>query len=864
DRLDNSAGENAREITAKLLKLTPKAPIRYAALGVGGRIRLFQNYTSNHEAIKTAVRVITGAGKKGDPRDMDVDAEKGLIDIAQSGTDASGKAASAQDRELAKVMLTALRDGQRCIQDQHASPVFGGLLALARSEREMPGRKVIIYFSEGQPSGSNAVDMMRMIVGAANRAGVTIYVIDSNALDPVVMQGLQVALAITNMSAPAAPGPSNPIPPGMVTQIGEQMGRIELDGMAGLRSPLAMLASGTGGKYIGAAEGLKKSVQRMFEDMTSYYQITYVPPEHDYDGSFRPVTISPLRRGLKITARSGYFATPPSTGSGVRPFEAPLLKVLEKPNLPIDIDLRSEVLRLGQLADGDENSLAVEVPMNDIEFNQDANTARYSAHISVVSQIKTESGTLVQHFSEDIPRHGDLEFLERARSETITIQRHFTAPPGDYILETAVMDRNSGKAGGIRSKFHVAKASDGPSLSDIVFVRRQVPLNAEIDGDEPLRYEDSKLLPNLSGAVPAGEKSLSFFFLIHPAKNMPAKNAAERPRVEVELRRDGRRITRQPLELHNRGKGPIPYLLSLRSTALPAGKYELASILTEGEDTAERKIEFVVAGSETAAKDADAKTDARAVQPKAEALIFTEADDLRAPAEAQIAELLSRAQQKAGTYVQSLPNFICIERTERSVDPSGLGRWHHKDNIAELLRYNDRQERRVTLEVNGRKSSLEREDFKGTLSYGEFGGMFEAIFRPEAKAAFHWKQTDMLGNATVQVFSYNVTRDTSDFTIRDDSGVAGKVAFHGLLYIDETTNEIRRITMDAVEVPENFVIRTASFAVDYDYVDIGGHDYLMPVSGSMTVGKGKRGVVLNEIEFRDYRKYGAESSLRYE
>jgi hypothetical protein len=51
--------------------------------------------------------------------------------------------------------------------------------------------------------------------------------------------------------------------------------------------------------------------------------------------------------------------------------------------------------------------------------------------------------------------------------------------------------------------------------------------------------------------------------------------------------------------------------------------------------------------------------------------------------------------------------------------------------------------------------------------------------------------------------------------------------------------------------------------VDYDYIAIDRHDYLMPVRGTVGMREGKREAVLNEMEFRNYRRFGSRTSIRY-
>ncbi len=49
--------------------------------------------------------------------------------------------------------------------------------------------------------------------------------------------------------------------------------------------------------------------------------------------------------------------------------------------------------------------------------------------------------------------------------------------------------------------------------------------------------------------------------------------------------------------------------------------------------------------------------------------------------------------------------------------------------------------------------------------------------------------------------------------------------------------------------------------VDYDYVSINGHDYLMPISAELRVRQNHHQAVLNTIEFRDYKKYGSAMKI---
>jgi VWFA-related protein len=889
DRLEPSAGKNAHDIAAKILKMVPESGFSFSVMNIGGRLRLYQGFTADREALEKAITIASDSDRADKGNDAAFP-EKNLIAVAQTGSDSSGATVSADDRALAQVMLATLEDSQRISQDQHAQPSLAGLLALARTQQKLAGRKVVIYFEQGLQLDSNAKDLLRSIAGAANRSGVSIYVVDANALNMQGTQGLISAIAIGGMVAAShmSPAPTttsvntqvgaNLPPPGMVSQISDQMGRIENEGLAGSKDPVADLAMNTGGAYIGGSDNLKKPLQQLLQDMTTYYTASYVPAIEDYDGRFRPVVVTPLRAGLKIRTRAGYFALPPgSAGSGLRPFEAPLMKILSGAELPSDLKFRSGVIRLGDLPDGNANALVVEVPLGELEIREDPNANLYTAHLSIVAQIKSKTGVVIEHFSEDVPRHGALETLETAKSEAITLQRHFIAAPGDYVLETAILDRNSGKFGAQRSDFDIPKVAAGPSLSDLTLVQRTEPVGAESDLLEPMRYQNAKVVANLSGQVSPGAKDISLFFMVHPETGN-----SEQPTLEMEVMRNGEPVGHMPLQLRKiSGPGAIPYMASIRASALPAGSYEATATLTQDGKISESHILFKIDGPELASAtampgpgaamptstDAGPVSEAKLQTPGIEAhrLVITSlpASAVPQPTPDELQGILATTRTRATSYSTSLPNFTCVEVTDRSIDPSGNGKWRHRDSIAELLRYHDQAETRITLEVNGLRSNSKREDLKGTISEGEFGGVLNAVFRPESKADFQWKETDALGSGTVQVLSYRVARQNSSFGLTHSNNQQITVGFHGLVYIDNATKGVRRITLETDDVPADFSIRSTLMTVDYDYVAIGAHDYLMPIRGTVSTKQGKRRAVLNEIEFRDYRRYASKTKVSF-
>ena len=892
DQMDSSASTNARDIAGKILKMVPEEGFQFSVTKAQARLMLYQGFSDNRQRLMDAILFATDDEKPDRAKTVEA-AEKDLILIAHTGADSSGARVSADQRANAQVLFAALQESQRASQELHVQPGLASLLALAKSERAIQGRKTVIFFTQGLHPDTSTEDRVRDIVGAANRAGVSVYVIDATALTGQIDQNLMAMMAIgTQRSAMAQSGPAATTttgagglpqsvpqpPPGLAPMVSNQLDRYEGADPNGHKNPLISLAESTGGSYVASGEGMKKPLHRMIEDMTTYYEASYTSPIENYDGQFRPIAVKPMRAGLRISSRAGYFALPPDTGQTIRPFEAPLLKTLAEADLPAQVPFRAQVLRLGDLPTGNENSLVVEVPLSELQSQNDPNSNLYAVHISIAAQIKNKAGEVVEHFGEDIPRHGSLSSKD-SQPQFITMQRHFTEEPGDYTLEAAVLDQNSGKLGAQRVQFQIPGSGDGPSLSDISVVRRIDPVPEEADPSEPMRYGSGKVVPGLSNAVPKGTKELSFFFVVHPEPSV-----AEAPRLEMEVLKSGEPIAQVPLTVRKTtGPVSIPYLTSIQTATLPPGDYRVIERLTQDAKTSEQAVAFQIEGpagvtvaSATPAPltkeetEPLAGTDMRlpdAETPGHEGLVIKSlpADEASAPSSQQIDSMIAAARKRALEYGKTLPNFLCIEVTNRSVDPSGNGRWKHRDSLAELLGYHDNRESRTTLEVNGKRSTLKRADLDSSwpLSVGEFGAMLNLVFQPSSKTEFEWKEAAALGDGsgTVQVLNYRVDGKNATIVLTEGNTDAA-VGFHGQVYLDPSTGGVRRVTLEADGIPHSFAVHAASMTVDYDFVGISGRDYLLPVRSSVRLEKGHHKIELNEITFRSYRRFASRTKIK--
>ena len=906
DRFGGTLGKNEQSIAGRILKELPSKGYSFAVLDLVPRLRLIQGFTTDRNAIKDAMRVVTEGPKNeknpvieltasnavyqkatvadDDPSsEVAKKAETSLLSIVRTGADAEGTHYDATARARYKTLLDALQSSRRVQQDRHTLPSLAALMALVRSQEKIAARKCIVYFTQNTQMDSAAKEMVRSIAEAANQAGMTLYVVDMDALDVGGRHQIDSALGAQNVAynptpvAPAGSGgrgamrvplqqisPSGPT--GLAGQAVDWLRQSDKNPFGDVHSPMADMARETGGAYIDAQDNVKKPLQQLIQDMSTYYVATYVPPIEGYDGTFRSIEFRPLRKGLTVKGKSGYYAITPGAEGGVRAFEAPLLKILAEEKPPTEIKFKTAVLHFGEMPQGDTSSAAVEIPIDQLETKTDQHTNLFTAHVSVVGQVKDASGAVVEHFAEDVAHRAALETIKRDKNAAINVSRHFPLTPGKYMLEIAVLDRMSDKAGVQRMPFEVTEAANGPSLSDVVLVRKVEGARSSEDADEPLTFEKGTVTPNVAGDVPEGSKSVSLFFIVHP--DAKSKDPVK---VEMEVGRNGSAGKRTPLPIHfDDSQAAVPYLASFNS-GLPPGDYNVKTFVTQGASTATREMAFTVEGNENsattnnsvAALKSDAAGDvtmANGDLPKGALAITPVTTAVQPPSSDEMKQLITDTRERALHYVESLPNIMCIEVTSRSYDPSGAGRWKLRDTVTELLRYHDKSETRTMIEIDGKPASNAREGMKGTFSSGELGGVLRAVFAEKAKADFQWKETDSLGTSTVQVFDYHVEQKNSEFSVVGMDNRQVMVGFHGQVYIDAAAHNVRRITLIADDMPKDFPTHYTSIGVDYDYVSINNHDYLMPSSAQLRLKQGRHEAVMNNIEFRNYRRFG--SSIR--
>jgi hypothetical protein len=233
------------------------------------------------------------------------------------------------------------------------------------------------------------------------------------------------------------------------------------------------------------------------------------------------------------------------------------------------------------------------------------------------------------------------------------------------------------------------------------------------------------------------------------------------------------------------------------------------------------------------------------------------------PSPEEQARIIEEVRENALNYTRNLPDFICTQVTRRLVDPSGLELWQTMDTLTARLSYFEQREDYKLVLVNNRVTDQSYDSLGGATSTGEFGSMLRELFEPRSRAEFKWARWATLRGRRAYVFAYRVAQPNSQWRISYERRMDIIAGYRGEVFVDRDTGMVLRVTLDAENVPPSFPVQQARTVLDYDFSAIGERDYLLPLRAEVRM-RSDRLLTRNDVEFRMYRKFSAEASVKFE
>ena len=226
----------------------------------------------------------------------------------------------------------------------------------------------------------------------------------------------------------------------------------------------------------------------------------------------------------------------------------------------------------------------------------------------------------------------------------------------------------------------------------------------------------------------------------------------------------------------------------------------------------------------------------------------------------EVDPVIARTREWVFSYSERLPNFICREVMTRMAKQGPHG-WHTLDIVEADVVYEDQKESYRNIKINGKPAGNEMDQLEGSWSMGEFASTLLSVFSPGSRTRFRFSRFSDVAGLPAKVDKFSISEPNSRWHVAAEGGTITP-AYDGSVWIHEETAHVLRVETHAVDLPDDFELDAIEMTVDYNRIRITGGEYLLPVaSENLGCWRGTGRCARNKIEFRNYRRFSAESSI---
>jgi VWFA-related protein len=462
---------------------------------------------------------------------------------------------------------------------------LGALEYIARGVAELPGRKCIVFFSEGfgglfkdrGESGRIWHAMSRML-GRANGAGVVVYTIDGRGL----ATGGLTAEDNPQQYHTGNAGPYDAEKHVRDTQAASA--RYLLDS----QETMQFIAEQTGGLAITNTNDLNLGIDRVLRDQAGYYLLGYAAPAGAPRSGWdqNRVKVRTKRPGLRVRARQGFFGpTDPNEPSGFG-FD-PLTTAALSPFGSSGVTVRLTSLFGHDAKDGAYVRSMLFIDAADLQW-EEATPGRHTARFQVNMLAIGENGQVLAEWRRLVPvALEDAQFRLAQERGILYSVRTRIKEPGAYQMRAAVRDANTTLVGSASQYIEVPKVGRGRlALSGVLLKGVADVVDAStppiVNEAAPAGLADAVLLEPQVRVLEPGTEAVYAYEIYDGLK--PAD--ADSLQMGTTLLRDGRVVYQSPFSAvrppaRQGGKVraiPIAGKLALGAD-MPAGAYTLEVIV---------------------------------------------------------------------------------------------------------------------------------------------------------------------------------------------------------------------------------------------------------------------------------------------
>jgi hypothetical protein len=229
-------------------------------------------------------------------------------------------------------------------------------------------------------------------------------------------------------------------------------------------------------------------------------------------------------------------------------------------------------------------------------------------------------------------------------------------------------------------------------------------------------------------------------------------------------------------------------------------------------------------------------------------------------------DFIDDAREAAFSFTETLPNYVVKQYTTRYGTNATRGNrtsWQAIDVVtADVIEENGTEKYKNIL-VNGKPPRNDVEK-TGSWSKGEFSSLQLDVLSPLTAADFHGKRSTTIVSRPAVRYDFSVDQPNSHWHVESE-GQSYMPAYTGSIWIDKESKRVLRIELAAQSMPRSFPLDQVESSVDYDFVPIGEGKYLLPThSEALSCARGGNDCSRNVIEFRNYKKFTADTSITFD
>jgi VWFA-related protein len=508
-----------------------------------------------------------------------------------AGAAAAGAAAGSADVDLkfAEMTRRTLETFEVLERDQQGYATSNGLLAVINSMRSLPGRKAVIFFSEGLAIPPNVVAHFRSVINQANRLNVSVYTIDSaglRATNPNDEARAEInALGRRRVDHdPSRPELGRP----MTAMLERNEDLLKLNPQSGLNQ----LANETGGAFIGDTNNIGGRLRQVDEDLHSYYLVTYSPANQNVDGKFRQISVKLKKGDHEVQTRKGYFAVNATGYVPMLYYESPALVAINKTPAPNAFPIKALGFNFPDPSRPLRNIVEVQAASNSFTFIEDKAKKTFSTNFTILALIKDQSKQVVGKLSRQYVLSGPLDKMKATQSGAVLFYKETDLPPGRYEIETVAYDQPTDKASVRRSTLEVPEVDETKlRLSTVSIINRVEQVPASQKAESPFQIGEVMLYPNLGDAFKKSTtKQVGFHFVVYPAKGEKTI-----PQLTLQVLQGSKMPADLQLKLPAPdAQGRIQFASALPIDSLNPGTYELRITVKDGQTSVTRSQTFII------------------------------------------------------------------------------------------------------------------------------------------------------------------------------------------------------------------------------------------------------------------------------